>query len=163
METKPEQIIEISKGKIEGIDGIYEFVLGYCEGRVYPYITMDYRELCAGSEVQSFSGRSPKGLIILLTEQNYPIPATLDLWEKQAAQVTILMLSGAEDMSVDGLQRHYTEHLTEDEIREFVQQEMSEIFQEATIVLALHTYWAIKLANAWNEGLDQMIEAYREP
>ena len=69
------------------------------------------------------------------------------------------MLSGAEDQTLAGLRKHYTEQLTESDIEAFIRKEVSEVFQEATITLALHTYWGIRAAHAWNEGLDQILQS----
>lgn len=161
MSTDEDQVIEITKGKVESGNCVYEWTLGYCEGRVYPYITIDYRILPDGMSMGSFGGRSPQALIDLLKEQDYPVPAVLEQWEKQARQVTLSMLSGAEGMMLNDLQKHYTEQLTEADIEGFVSKEMSDLFQEATIILALHTYWGIKTANAWNEGLEQILREYK--
>ena len=155
-------MIEITKGNVESGNCVYEFALGYCEGRVYPYITIDYRILPEGASVINFGGRSPQALINLLKEQDYPVPVILEQWEEQARQVTISMLSGAEDMTLDGLKKHYTEQLTEADIEGFIRKGMSDLFQEATITLALHTYWDIKAAYAWNEGLERILQEYKE-
>jgi len=152
-----EQVIEITKGKVEGKNCVYEFILGFCEGPVYPYITIDYWVLPDGVSTDKFAGRSPQGLVSVLTEKNYPVPAILELWQEQTKRVTNSMLSGAEDMTLDGLRQHYVKQLTEDDIKEFIRQEVSEMFQETTITLALHTYWGIRAANDWNEGLEQIL------
>lgn len=161
MRTHDEQVIEITKGNVESGNCVYEFVLGYCEGRVYPYITIGYRILPDGMSMGSFGGRSPQALINLLKEQDYPVPATLERWAEQARQVTVSMLSGAEDMTLDGLRRHYTEQLTAEDIEGFIRKEISQLFQEATIILALHTYWGIRAARDWNEGLEQILQQYK--
>lgn len=158
METEPEQITEIVKGKVEGKDCVYEWTLGFCEEHVYPYVTMDYRVLPDGVSADKFAGRSPQGLVAILTEYDYPIPDTLEHWRAQALQVTISMLSGAEDETLAGLRKHYTEQLTEADIEAFIRKEVSEEFQESTIALALHTYWGIRAANDWNKGLDRIVQ-----
>ncbi|MYB02025.1 MAG: hypothetical protein F4118_00345 [Acidimicrobiaceae bacterium] len=160
--TKEEALVKITKGKVESGNCVYEFTLGYCEGNVYPYITIDYRVLPDGMSMGSFGGRSPQALIDLLKEQDYPVPAILEKWEKQVRQVTISMLSGADGMILNDLQKHYTEQLTVEEIEAFIRKEVDLLFQEATIVLALHTYWGLKTAHAWNESLEQILQQNNE-
>ena len=130
------------KGKVEGEDCVYEWTLGFCEGRVYPYVTMDYRVFPVGMSTSKFAGRSPQGLVAVLTDHDYPIPDILTKWNDQTLRVTVSMLSDAEDHTLAGLRKHYTEQLTEADIEGFIRKEVSEVFQEATIALALHTYWA---------------------
>lgn len=158
MNSDEDQVIEITKGNVESGNCVYEWTLGYCEGRVYPYITIDYRILPDGMSMGSFGGRSPQALISLLKEEDYPVPVILEQWEKQARQVTISMLSGAEGMLLDDLRKHYTEQLTEADIEGFIRKGVSDLFQEATIILALDTYWGIKQADAWNKGFEQILQ-----
>lgn len=160
MNAYEEQVIEITKGELEGKNCVYEWTLGFCEGRVYPYVTIDYRILPDGVSSDKFAGRSPQGLVSILKAHDYPIPDTLEHWREQALQVTISMLSGAEDQTLQGLRKHYTEQLTKEEIEAFIRKEVSEPFREATIKLALHTYWGIKQASAWNEGLERILQQY---
>lgn len=159
--TKEEALIEITKGNVEGENCVYEFTLGYCEGNVYPYITIDYRILPDRMSMGSFGGRSPQALINLLKEQDYPVPVILEQWEKQVRQVTISMLSGADGMMLNDLQKHYTEQLTVEDIEAFIRKEVDDLFQEATIILALHTYWGLKTSQAWNEGLEQILQEHK--
>lgn len=158
METKPEGITEIRKGLVEGSNNIFEFVLGFCDDPPYPYITIDYHLPATTQKFQRFGGRSPLALMCLLKDQGYPIPHPLSVWESQARLVTMSMLSDAEDMTLEGLHRHYTEVLSVNDIKAFIHEEVSPEFQAATITLALHTYWGIQSAKAWNEGLDQMLQ-----
>lgn len=149
-------IVEINKGRVEGEDQVYDFILGFCE-TPYPHITMDYCFLHGGFDSVGFAGRSPDSLIVLLNSEGYPVPFILQLWANQAQVVTEKMLSGSSDMTVDGLRSYYTEY-SEAQIESFVREGMSEIFHDASVSLALYNYWGIKTADALNACLDEYLK-----
>lgn len=154
----PVETQEIVSGQIEGTDGVYAWVLGFCE-TPYPHITIDYRELSSNSEIVGFGGRSPDGLISLLVQKGYPVPMTLRVWASEAYRVALKVFQDSEDKTLAGIRRYYTS-FSEDQIEVFVREGMSAMFRDATVSLALYTYHGIKAADAWNERLDQLAHEY---
>lgn len=152
--------IEIIKGKVASADTVYEWKLGLCE-EPYPHVTIDYYSVPEGRKVQGFAGRSPSGLIMVLEQHSYPIPDILQAWSQQLREVEVAMLSGSADKSVAGLREHYT-GLSEDQIKSYISESVSELFREASISLALYTYHGIKVAEWWNERLDALIVEYAD-
>lgn len=144
------------KGKIEGKDNVYEFLLGFCS-LPPPHITMDYRVLPEG-EVRGFRGRSPGVLYSFLSRHGYPVPDLLKLWADQAKVVTENMLVGSADKTVNGLRSYYTE-LSESQIVSFVREGMSELFREASVTIVLYDYYMTKIANNWNSEVYRLLSA----